>query len=75
MSVLNNPEILIDHINMNKLDNRKENLRTANKAQNSMNRETQSNNTQGFRGISFDKRRSKFRAYIKVNGKQIALGY
>lgn len=68
-------EILVDHINMNKLDNRKCNLRVVNKSQNSMNRTTPSNNTYSFRGISYDKRRNKFRAYIKINGKQISLGY
>ena len=65
----------VDHVNMNRLDNRKSNLRIVNKSQNSMNRITQSNNSCGFRGISKDKRRNKFRAYIKINGKQISLGY
>ena len=72
---INDPNVLVDHINMNRLDNRKSNLRIANKAENSMNRITPINNTYGFRGVSFDKRRNKFRAYIKVNGKQISLGY
>lgn len=72
---ITDPNILVDHINMNRLDNRKSNLRLANKAENSMNRVTPKNNTCGFRGVNFDKRRNKFRAYIKVDGKQIFLGY
>lgn len=63
------PNKFVDHINMNRLDNRKVNLRIVNKSQNSMNRITQINNSCGFRGVSKDKRRNKFRAYIKINGK------
>ncbi len=33
-----------------------------------------SNNTSGFRGVSFDKKRNKWRAYIKLKYKNISLG-
>lgn len=74
--LLNIPDdIFVDHINQNKLDNRRENLRTCNYSQNGMNRGLQSNSTTGYKGVNFDKRRSLYRAHIKLNGKQTHLGY
>jgi hypothetical protein len=40
-----------DHINGNKLDNRRENLRVATHTQNQSNRGKQKNNTSGFKGV------------------------
>ena len=67
--------ILIDHINRDKLDCRIENLRVANFSINTLNRETPTNSKTGHKGISYDKRKEKYRAYIKINGKQLFLGY
>lgn len=73
--IMNAPNNLhCDHINGDKLDNRKSNLRLCSNAQNMMNRPKQVNNKSGFRGVSWHKQRRKWRAYIKSNGKQIALG-
>lgn len=44
--------IIIDHANRNKSDNRKSNLRLANKAQNYINSKTPVNSPFGFKGIS-----------------------
>ncbi len=63
---------LCDHKDMNTLNNTRENLRICNKAQNSANRGLQQNNTTGYKGIR--KIGRKWRAYIKVNQKQIHLG-
>jgi hypothetical protein len=71
----NTNNVLLDHINRNKLDCRRENIRYADKQLNSLNRETPKNSTTGYRGVSFDKRRNKYRAHIKLNQKQISLGY
>jgi len=57
----------IDHINGNKLDNRRENLRLATRHQNMRNRGPLSTNKTGYKGVS--KFRSGFRATISVNKK------
>ena len=66
---------LLDHINRNKLDCRRTNLRLANKQINSLNREPPKNSTTQVKGVSYDKRRKKYRSYIKINQKQVFLGY
>ena len=66
----------IDHINRSKLDNRKENLRIVNHSQNSKNlSKTKSKTTSNFKGVSWYKKRQKWRAYIVLNNKQTHLGY
>lgn len=72
--VTNTTSEIIDHINMNKLDNRKCNLRIADKKINSINRDLQSNNTTGHKGIYFDKRYGTWNARVTVNRKTIHLG-
>lgn len=63
-----------DHINGNKLDNRKSNLRPATRSQNQANRGVQSNNTSGYKGVHYDKLRNKWRARVVLNRKGINLG-
>lgn len=66
---------IVDHINRNGLDNRLENLRLVNKAQNA-NNSVSNGNTSGYRGVSLknDGRKKKFRAVIVFEEKQIFLG-
>lgn len=59
---------LIDHKNMNPLDNRRCNLRKATKAKNMQNRNKQKNNTSGFKGVSWSKNAKKWRATIRSEG-------
>ena len=54
----------IDHINRDKLDNRKENLRYADRSLNCSNIGIQRNNTSGTTGVSFCKLKQKWRAYF-----------
>lgn len=64
----------VDHINLNGLDNRWVNLRPATKQQNGWNTPKPRTNTTGFKGVSRD-RRGKFRATIRVGGRQVWLGF
>lgn len=68
------PDEIADHINLNKLDNRRFNLRAATRSQNEANKSIQ-RGTSRFRGVSWDKRRKKWRVTINVNGKQKYLGH
>lgn len=68
------PKIIVDHINMDKTDNRKSNLRICKHQQNQFNRPYQINNKWNYKGVSFCKRKNRFRALIKLNGKQIYIG-
>ena len=71
-----NPEegYIVDHINGNGLDNRRENLRIVTQQQNAFNRAIQTNNTSGHKGVSLVKRNNKWLARIGFNGKRIVLG-
>lgn len=64
----------IDHIDMDRSNNRLENLRLANNAQNNSNRGLQSNNTSGFKGVYWDPERRKWVAVIKLTGKTKRIG-
>jgi hypothetical protein len=62
-----------DHINHNKLDNRKSNLRTATSSQNGINRKgLQTNNKSGHNGVSWYA--NAWNAEIKLHQKKIWLG-
>ena len=62
-----------DHINRNKLDNRKSNLRSITRSKNCMNVNPPKNNTSGYLGVQ--KHAEGWMARIKVNYKHIYLGY
>ena len=64
-----------DHINGNKLDNRRKNLRVVNHAENNRYRSKQKNNTSGYKGVAWNKTLKYWVAYIKVNQKRLNLGY
>lgn len=68
-------DLVIDHINRNRLDNRICNLRACTLQENNMNKSIPCNNTSGIQGVSWDKNRNKWLVHITVNRKQIHLGY
>jgi hypothetical protein len=66
--------VMVDHENRNKLDNRKSNLRVATGSQNQCNRELPKNNKSGYKGVSFNLSKQRWRAYIRFNKKCKMLG-
>lgn len=69
-------EEVTDHINGNKLDNRKTNLRAADKILNARNRyKANKTNKAKMLGVYLYKRTGRWRASIMVNKKDVHLGY
>ena len=64
----------VDHRDGNGLNNQRHNLRAATNHQNLCNRGAPSNNTSGFKGVSWHKRRNKWQANIGINYKKKYLG-
>lgn len=64
----------VDHVNGNTLDNRLENLRAVTHAANMQNTERYVNNTSGYRGVSWDRSKKRWRARVTVNGKPQFIG-
>lgn len=63
-----------DHINRDRLDNRRSNLRIASKLENTRNCSLYKNNKSGFKGVRFAKEHQKWQARIRVNGRLLHLG-
>lgn len=72
---LNDTKHVVDHINGNVFDNRKENLRVVTRSQNTINQRIRSDSTTGHKGIHFYKRVGKYTAYLNKDHKRIFLGY
>jgi HNH endonuclease len=68
-------EKVCDHINRNKLDNRKSNLRIVTQSQNMMNSKKPITNTSGYKGVTWFLRDGVWKAQIKLNQKNFHLGY
>lgn len=71
------PEIKVDHINGNKLDNRKSNLRVCAQGENTYNKSYMALNTSGFIGVSRDKRperTKKWQVEVRYKNRRFRLG-
>ena len=67
--------LTVDHINGDKLDNRKSNLRVCTLAQNHSNKGKGKTNTSGYKGVTLHKQTNTWCAKIYVNGRSICIGY
>ena len=73
-----NPDVKVDHINGNGLDNRRVNLRRATIAENTRNTGPNNRNSAGYKGVyqyTKGKNTGKFTASLKVDGKKVHGGY
>jgi hypothetical protein len=65
----------VDHRDRNGLNNCRGNLRVCTHGENLRNQDKHSNNTTGWKGVSWYAQGRKFRAHINSNGKYIHIGY
>jgi hypothetical protein len=69
------PAFVVDHKDLDGLNNRWDNLRAATYRQNNYNRRPARNNTSGAKGVCYCRRKNRYRAYITEGGRQKYLGY
>lgn len=63
--------LVVDHIDGNGLNNRRDNLRLATQRQNICNKSIQRNNTTGYKGVHFHKKAKKYTVSFKINGRSL----
>lgn len=68
------PDDVIDHKNRDGLDNRRDNLRVANRSLNAANSKHRRGRTNTYRGVYFEAKKRLYAAQIRVDGKLIQLG-
>lgn len=68
------PDMRVDHVNFNTLDNRRSNLRPATQGQNIAHSFAPKHNSSGVKGVSFCKKTKRWRAQIVVKKKYHHLG-
>lgn len=68
------PDKQVDHINGNRLDNRKANLRLVTSQQNRMNSKKRANSRSGLKGVIWDATHSRWLAAVTLNGNRYNLG-
>ena len=66
---------VVDHINGNGFDNRRENLRIVTPEENALNRKKYTNNKSGFKGVYWHKRIKKWGVEIRAFNKRKHIGY
>jgi hypothetical protein len=68
-------QLQADHINGDKLDNRRANLRVVTNQENHQNRQTSAGRTSKYRGVSLHSGSGKWHAKVKTGGKSHWAGY
>lgn len=66
--------MIVDHVNGNALDNQRSNLRLCTNSENMCNRGKQTDNTSGYKGVTWNSHRRRWQAQIKLNGKMVQSG-
>ena len=61
----------LDHKDLDRLNNQKDNLRLSTQGENARNRPRHSNNKSGYKGVNFHKPSGLWRAVIKCGGKTV----
>ena len=64
-----------DHINRDRLDNRRANLRIASRSENQQNRPSYTGSTSAYRGVHWKTSIGKWCARVAYNGRQLHVGY
>lgn len=64
----------VDHINGNPLDCRRINLRPCNRSENLQNQKLRADNATRFKGVGLHSQTNRFRARVKVGGKETYIG-
>jgi hypothetical protein len=67
-------DVQVDHVDLNGLNNRRENLRIATPQQNCFNRRKTRANTSGFKGVCWNRKSRKWQAGIRINRRSVHLG-
>lgn len=67
-------DMLVDHVNRDGLDNRRENLRLCSHSENQYNAKRRKDNTSGYKNVRYDKINRKWVARLQVAGKPVHLG-
>lgn len=75
MNVVDNTQVVVDHINKNPTDNRKTNLRICSQRENSRNCKVTKNSISGFAGVNWSDQHHKWYARITIDRKNKFLGY
>ena len=65
---------MVDHIDSDTVNHRRPNLRISTAKQNAENKSSLKGSSSPFIGVSYDKRRNKWRAAVKIDGKTKNLG-
>jgi hypothetical protein len=68
------PGLVVDHINHNGLDNRKDNLRLCTRAQNALNQRPRKGTSSRYKGVYWHERDKRFYAQISHKGRRYHLG-
>lgn len=71
---IDDPNVVIDHMDHNGLNNQKSNLRVCAQKFNSKNTSSRTNSSSKYLGVGWDSKRGKWKAKMRSNGKEIFIG-